>query len=688
MTLPSIAGRLRRSVLGFLLLAAGLAVTDSASAVGTRRFEFDDPDDFLGGDLRGVSIDSQGSVRAGWNLGSMSLTGANSVWCSIVLADGTVLLGTGNTGKVLKVSGGQVSEYADTKQIAVTSIVQGAAGVFAATMPNGKIFKLDGSTATELPAIADAENIWSLAYDTKKNGFYAATGPQGKLFFVQPGGQAQLVFDSDETNLISVAVADDGTVYTGSSGKGLLYKINGPGRAQVLLDAPGDEVKFIYPNKNGSLFVVSNEMGEGGESGGSRGRGGAFAPPSPGRGGGGRVGRGYLLKVESDGRAEELLARKDTHFVSFAVDDAGKPYVGTGAEGRVFSTDDNHTIHLMADVDGRQVGAMNLTGKNKFIVASDPASFHEIRGMGGADATWTSRVLDAGLRATFGKLTWHADGAVEVSMRTGNSSTPDTTWSDWSAPLSAPGKPTSPPGRFVQLRARFSKDANAALHDLSVPFVTDNLRAVVTNIEAKSSRKGSSGTGGGIPQSGSDVPSRASTIKVSWRVDNPDSDQLRYRVQFRFASQSIWRDLTKTDETLTRSEIDWETASLPEGIYHLRVEATDEIANPPDKVTRHTLESGPVLVDNTPPVFRTFTAQGKRLKAEVVDGLGPITRIDFSVDGRTEWRPLAPKDGVFDEPNEEIDVDLSSVVGSGSHLVAVRAYDAAGNYVVRDIELK
>jgi hypothetical protein len=184
------------------------------------------------------------------------------------------------------------------------------------------------------------------------------------------------------------------------------------------------------------------------------------------------------------------------------------------------------------------------------------------------------------------------------------------------------------------------------------------------------------------------VPSRSSSIKVSWRVDNPDSDQLRYRVQFRFASQSTWRDLTKPDETLTRSEIEWETASLPEGLYHLKVEATDEIANPPDKVTRHSLESSPVLVDNTPPVFRSFSAQGKRLKAEVVDGLGPISRIDFAVDGRSEWRPLAPKDGVFDEPNEEIDIDLSSVVGSGSHLVAVRAYDAAGNYVVRDIELK
>ena len=45
------------------------------------------------------------------------------------------------------------------------------------------------------------------------------------------------------------------------------------------------------------------------------------------------------------------------------------------------------------------------------------------------------------------------------------------------------------------------------------------------------------------------------------------------------------------------------------------------------------IDSPPVLVDNTPPVFKTLGVQGRRLRAEVVDGLGPIARVEAAVDG-------------------------------------------------------
>jgi hypothetical protein len=59
-----------------------------------------------------------------------------------------------------------------------------------------------------------------------------------------------------------------------------------------------------------------------------------------------------------------------------------------------------------------------------------------------------------------------------------------------------------------------------------------------------------------------------------------------------------------------------------------------------------------------------------------------------SVAGSDEWRPLFPKDGVFDEASEQLDADLSALVPAGSQLVAVRAYDAAGNMVSRNVEAR
>jgi len=80
--------------------------------------------------------------------------------------------------------------------------------------------------------------------------------------------------------------------------------------------------------------------------------------------------------------------------------------------------------------------------------------------------------------------------------------------------------------------------------------------------------------------------------------------------------------------------------------------------------------------------------QGRRLRAEVVDGLGPIARVEVAIDGRLDWRPLAAADGIFDTADEAIDADISLLLppGPGPHVVAVRAYDAAGNFAVREIE--
>lgn len=685
-----------------LALSAAL-VAQHAHAVGTRTFEMSSQDDFLGGDLRGVAVDSLGRVHAGWNLGSLTLTGATSVLSALALPDGSVLLGTAPNGKILRVAGGQSSEWASTDQMGVTAMVTDGTNVYAATL-KGKIWKVEGQgKATEIGGIPDGDHILAMAWDAKKGGFYAATGPNGKLFFVTPKGEPSLVFDSDETQLSAVAVAADGTVYAGSTGKGLLFKITGPGRATVVLDCPGDEVKAILPAKNGSLFVVSNDVGESMEM--PRRPGMGAMPMPPGLGGRGRVGRGAVLRVDPDGKHEVLLQRSDTHFVSAALDENEKPHVGTAVEGRVYTVDANHTSTLVADVEARQIGAMILTGKTKFIASSDAAVFHEIRGVGGADAVWTSKVLDAGLRATWGRLSWKSDGPVELQLRTGNSAAPDSTWSDWSAAVNAPNKTTAPPGRFVQVRARFSKDGHALLRNVELAFVTDNARAVVTNIESRprgGSSMGTTKTGGmappmppgfsppamALPGTGAETPHKANGVSLSWRTENPDGDQLRFRVKFRFDGHTTWRDLTKPDDVYTRSDLEWDTSSLPEGFYRVQVEATDELANPPDKVTSHTFESAPILVDNTPPVFRKLEARGKRLVGEVVDGLGPITRIDFALNGRTDWRPLLPKDGVLDEASEEIDVDLASVVGQGGALVAVRVFDRAGNSVVRDVEVK
>jgi hypothetical protein len=673
--------------LRYSLLGVGLLAAAQASAVGTRRFSLEKSSDFKGGDLKGVAVDSAGHVRAGFNLGSVPVSQGTSIWSTLTLKDGSVLLGTGNEGKLLKLNHGTVSVLAETKALVVTSLVEAWGGaVILGTLPDGKVMKWDHGKLTDLVTLKGTEHVWQVAYDEKKKALFAATGPEGKLYRITENGDAQVYFDAPEQHLMSVAVAPDGTVYAGASDKAKLYKITAPGKASVLYDFDRTEVRAIAINKKGEVFAIANEIKTGGGAP-TRANRGDGAPAAPASAAPKTKGKGTLYKFSGDGVPDQLLDDSDEHYTSLALADDGRPYVGTGVEGRVYTVDAQHNSALVADVDERQVSGLVLSGKDQLVVASDPAVVHPVSGIGGPDAVWTSKVLDAGLRARFGKLTWEATGPIQISTRTGNTKEPDDTWSAWSAGLTAPAMIDSPAARYLQVRARFASDPNAILSEIQISFVTDNLRAVITSVEAKDSDSESSDDT--IRSSGGPVKGKPeSTIALSWKVDNPDKDDLRYRLQYRQVGSNLWFDLLKPQEKLTKESYSWETSDLPEGRYRLRLVATDELSNPPDRVTRDEMESSVVLVDNTPPVIEGLKVAGKHVQGVAIDGVGPIARIEISVAGSDEWTPFFPTDGIFDEQREEFDADVTKLAPALPALLSLRVYDKANNAVIRNVILR
>src|SRR6185437_3626895 len=265
--------------------------------------------------------------------------------------------------------------------------------------------------------------------------------------------------------------------------------------------------------------------------------------------------------------------------------------------------------------------------KTPFIVSSDGAVFHRILGRGGADAIWTSKVFYTGARSRFGELSFRASGPIEISTRTGDTDVPDDTWSAWSAGMTRASRIASPSARFVQVRARLLR-GDTELRELLVPFVNENLRPVVTQVTA-TPKSGARDTKEGLAASGGDAPKHDSTIHLTWKVDDPDQDALRYRLFYQREGDAAWRELLRSDEILTRTDYDWDTATLPEGTYRVRVVASDEASNPPGEGLTHALETSGVLVDNTAPTFQSLAIAGRRLRARVVDGLGPIARLDI-----------------------------------------------------------
>ena len=99
----------------------------------------------------------------------------------------------------------------------------------------------------------------------------------------------------------------------------------------------------------------------------------------------------------------------------------------------------------------------------------------------------------------------------------------------------------------------------------------------------------------------------------------------------------------------------------------------------------HSMVSQPVVVVNAAPSITKLTLTANRLQGTATDVVGPISRLEFALVGKKSWFPIFPSDEIFDEATESFDVDVTSLVPPGSHLVVVRAYDEAGNRSERTV---
>lgn len=658
--------------------------TSPSYGVGTRHVALRTAEDLAEGDLQGVAVDSAGRVRAGLSLGKVEIADATTVWSVLTLGKGRLLLATGNDGKLFEYANERVREVAGADALGLTSIVRGFGGrVFLGSLPGGQIYEYRNGKLESWLTIQGAEHVLQLAYDDKQQVLYAATGPEGRLYRITADKKAQVYFDADEEHLSSVTVGN-GRVYVGGGDKARLYEVSGPGRARVLYDFGTTEVRAIRVASNGDVYAIANEIKSGRQLPKSKDDEAKPAKNATARG------SGQLYRFEGGQMPELLLEDSSELYVSLELDSKGRPYVGTGSEGKVYTVDATHNSVLVADVEARQVSSLLLSGAERYVVASDPAVLHPVRERAGDDIVWTSKVIDAQLRAHFGRLSWVARGELEFQTRSGNTKEPDDTWSPWSAPIRQPSRIQSPAARFVQVRARFNRDPGAILREVAVSFATDNLRAVVKSIEVDDAGSGALDPADGkLRASGGPITSKPSSeISLSWDVENPDKDELRFRLQYQLVGTSDWFDILEPSEKLTKSSYTWQTKDLPEGQYRVRVQASDELSNPPDRVKRHSLESHVVTIDNTAPEIASLQVNGRKVRVRVVDGVGPIARLEATIAGRDEWVPFAPIDGIFDDPQEEFELDLSALSPAGPTLITLRAFDQENNQVVRSVTLR
>jgi hypothetical protein len=393
--------------------------------------------------------------------------------------------------------------------------------------------------------------------------------------------------------------------------------------------------------------------------------------------------------------------------------------VGTGNKGKIYRIRNDRTWAMLSSFPADQVTALYRgPGDGVSLATANPGKIHVLEPAAGARGTFVSKVKDTDTVSSWGQLRWEAtapSGAqVQVQTRSGNTASPDSTWSDWSPPyVRGGGEPiASERARFLQVKATLmGRDgASPILDSIASAYLQRNLRPQIASITVHPpgevfqkplsisgeteilgldagpapERAGSSSRGPMPPATSYSRKLYQRGIQTfSWKGEDPNGDNLVYEVSYRRMNDTRWRSLRKG---LTDAVLAWDTTTVPNGRYVIRVTASDSPSNPETLALTSEKESDPFDVDNTPPTVSLILVPPATVRAIVKDDSSLVRKAEYSVDGG-RWQEVHPVDGINDEMEETYEIPVGNLGSPGPHVLVVRGTDLLGNASTARIEV-
>ncbi|MGB8293822.1 MAG: hypothetical protein WCG85_00185 [Polyangia bacterium] len=690
--------------LPWIFAAAGLLVATAALATTTRFFRQTTAKDFEEGEATSSMVLPNGEVIPGMKATRLALDAAFA-WCVALSPDGrTAYFGTGDQGRIFAVpiaaSAGQAKKLAEIDAPWVTALAaRSDATLLAGSTPGGRIFAVDGKTgASRMFAKLPAEHVWALLSDAKNARTYAATGAPGQVFVIDGKGKERLLWDSGDKHVMTLAWGEKGALLAGTADRAILYRVYPDGRAEALHDFEANEIRAIA-RVSGATYLAVNAFERPSDAaaapvpGAQPGKGTKISPgPAPASGAQPPADQvkahAGVYRLDDDGRIEQVLALADGYFTALLVGPNSQVYAASGTQGKIYRISPDRTAALAIDLPERQALALASTAEGFLVGTGDVGAIFRVRPASASEASYLSKVLDADGPARWGFLRWTGSADLAFETRAGNTAKPDKSWSDWARLESlshhdrqGQGKVAGAQARYLQYRVGLPAPSSS-LREVLAYYVPHNQRARVTEVyladpAAAPAAAGAGGAAGSLATVPAGMRSHSSVLKLRWKVENPDNDELIYRLWFRQEQQPVWQPLGGPDP-LSKPEYDWNTDSVPDGHYLIRVWASDEKVTPKDRALDFTFDSPSFLVDNTRPAVLDLQAQFPRVTGRVHDAASVITQIEYSIDGN-DWRPASPDDGILDDITEAFSIRLPPSLAAGPHIITVRAWDSADN---------
>ncbi|MFA6186603.1 MAG: hypothetical protein WC770_05250 [Phycisphaerae bacterium] len=596
------------------------------------------------------------------------------------------------------------------------------------------LIRFDGKKIETVFEPNNTNYIFAIELD-KDGNIFLGTGASGNVWRLdKKAGNPEIIYSCKDKNVLCLVFGNDGSLYAGTDTRGLIYKIDTAKKtASILYDSNEDEITDLLFDKAGNLYAAATsyqsvraqfrdtpatkpfasgrpdeqaapkEPKEGEESEATENAGtdtddgtslkiantGAKAPPAEhieapvdlerGR----KSSESHIYKIDSKGFVTSVFSRAAAFFALYLQND--KLFAGTGNKAELFSINPQTEIDTLIyeDKDASQITDIISDGANIYFSTANPAKLVMLKPEFSAEGSFESKLIDAGQPAKWGKLQLDADIPVKtkilLSARSGNvEDVNDATYSPWTKPveISSPVDLDVPIGRFCQYKLILQGSANSApvVKEAAAAFAIPNIAPKVTEIII-----------------GKADPKAAPAIfKIDFKPEDDNEDQLVFRIDFRKVGRTGW--IMLKDE-LDKPTYDFDSRTLEDGIYEIKVTASDEPSNNQDVKLTGSRISDHIIIDNSAPVIEEhkLDVSGKKatLQLKAKDLYSVIESLSYTIDSNEKWISVLPTDGIFDTKDESFTITTNELK-TGHHVLAVKISDAENNtmYKTFDIEVK
>lgn len=684
------------------------------------------------GDARGVSIAENGTLTLAPATIEVFDTKQAYVWSATADNAGNIYLGTGHEGRVFKVDAtGKGALLYKTSELDVMALAVDAQGnVYAGTAPDGKVYRIAPNGEAKVFFEPKTKYIWSLAFDGQGR-LFVGTGDKGIIYRVNADGTGAPLVTTTQKNITALRVDATGNIIAGTDPGGLILRIAPDGKAFTLFDSSQREVRDLALGANGEIYALALSEAASGSAGNTAPAPAPTVTSTPSSNSGGDEGsvtitfsdvqvidasgtdksstsssststppKSALYRIDANGANDTLWDSKDVVAFALALGSDGRALVGTGQKGRIYSVVAGAKPQLLAQLPEAQTSRFVRASNQLYAAASNLGKLFRLSGETSASGTYTSSVRDAQTTAAWGRIAWLGEGAIELQTRSGNTANPDTTWSDWSQPITnlEGDAIKSPAARFIQWRATLKRSGNMMprLREVVVSYLPRNVAPKINTLtvlpagvtlQALPQPQMETGAEQVEPEAGAvniitRIPPRRlfqrGAISLQWQAEDRNGDTLEYAVFYRNAGGG---DFYPLKMNLRDSYFTIEANALPDGRYVFKIVASDAPSNPASLAQTDEQETEPVEVDNTPPVVVADAPRLQGQNVEVVfrasDATSVIKRAEYQLDG-SGWKAIFPLDGIADAKREEFRVTLA-LPDAKPHVLALRAFDANGN---------